>query len=167
MPFCYSIDSLIVNLQDKFAFFCFFKYIYFVCSDDNFISVWINKSISKWIGQLEKTDSKVVLPVEVFSEQKDETAARRFQLETQCGAFADTMKPLQLESKTSAGPAIISCCRHLRRTTPLGMIQRTWCLSKRSSSLSLHSSPGLHPSKWGPTQEKKKIHEGKLNTKLV
>lgn len=53
----------------------------------------------------------------MLSERKDETPVQLCQVETQYAAFADTLKPLQLESKTQAGPALISCCRNLRRTT--------------------------------------------------
>lgn len=64
------------------------------------------------------------LPVKALSEQENKTAAQ-YQLETQYGAFADPMKHLQLLSKMSAGPAVVSCCLNLRRTAPVVVIQRT------------------------------------------
>lgn len=61
-------------------------------------------------------------------------------------------------------PATIGCCRNLRRTAAVVMTQRSRCLSKRGSSLSVHSSPGLHPSR---SERKKNLHKRKLNTKQI
>lgn len=135
-------------------------------------------SLSQWACQQQSCFASV----EVLSEQKSETAALRSGANSRLFFFFSFFFPVsdhntahlqshrslcRHQSKTSAGPAAISCRCNPRRTTPVAMIQRTLRLSKRGSSLclSFRSSPGLHPSRREPTQQGWgfKRGSGKLN----